>query len=311
MSVADRFFRTGRSSGTPGVQQDSQVHTSFLRHAGGLYFWSALALSAVCCIAYLWHDPIPAPNGGTWLGYSLGTLGALMILWLLYLGRRKRDFINGSGTVRGWVSAHVYFGTSLLVIATLHSGFQVGWNIHTLAYVLMCMVIFSGLFGVWAYRTYPHVRNDMKRSQSLDEFFFKLEEIDQQLKHSVKNMSEDIRVVVTSAIDRTHIGGSVFDQISGRDRSRLMLEGKALPNPNQDVLLAWLVARLSIASGEESGQLSSLVRDYGARRKLVAVIRSDIKMLGRQEIWLFFHVPLSFGLIAALIAHIVSVFFYW
>jgi hypothetical protein len=90
-----------------------------------------------------------------------------------------------------------------------------------------------------------------------------------------------------------------------------MLEGKALPNPNQDVLLAWLVARLSIASGGESGQLSSLVREYGARRKLLAVIRSDIKMLGRQEIWLFFHVPLSFGLIAALIAHIVSVFFYW
>jgi hypothetical protein len=30
-----------------------------------------------------------------------------------------------------------------------------------------------------------------------------------------------------------------------------------------------------------------------------------------QEVWLFFHVPMSFGLIAALIAHIVSVFLYW
>jgi hypothetical protein len=29
------------------------------------------------------------------------------------------------------------------------------------------------------------------------------------------------------------------------------------------------------------------------------------------EIWLYVHVPLSFALLAALIAHIVSSFFYW
>jgi hypothetical protein len=29
------------------------------------------------------------------------------------------------------------------------------------------------------------------------------------------------------------------------------------------------------------------------------------------EIWLYLHVPLTFALIAALVAHIVSVFFYW
>jgi hypothetical protein len=29
------------------------------------------------------------------------------------------------------------------------------------------------------------------------------------------------------------------------------------------------------------------------------------------EIWLYIHVPFTFALIAALTAHIVSVFFYW
>jgi hypothetical protein len=29
------------------------------------------------------------------------------------------------------------------------------------------------------------------------------------------------------------------------------------------------------------------------------------------DLWLYFHVPLSFSLLAALIAHIVAVFFYW
>ena len=38
-----------------------------------------------------------------------------------------------------------------LIIATLHAGFQVGWNLHTLAYVLMVIVIFSGFFGLYNY----------------------------------------------------------------------------------------------------------------------------------------------------------------
>ena len=86
-------------------------------------------------------DPTEPPNGGTWLGYALGTIGAVLIVWLAYLGKRKRNFVRGWGTVKGWVSAHVYLGTSLLVVATLHTGFQFAWNIHTFAYALMCLVI--------------------------------------------------------------------------------------------------------------------------------------------------------------------------
>jgi hypothetical protein len=29
------------------------------------------------------------------------------------------------------------------------------------------------------------------------------------------------------------------------------------------------------------------------------------------EIWLFVHIPLTIALVAALVAHVVSVFFYW
>ena len=29
------------------------------------------------------------------------------------------------------------------------------------------------------------------------------------------------------------------------------------------------------------------------------------------DVWLFVHVPLTFGLLASLTAHVVSVFFYW
>lgn len=287
------------------------MHTSFVTHAGGRYFWIALAFVTVSVIIYGWHDPADTPNGGTWYGYTMGTIGAVLILWLLYLGRRKRNFANGWGTVRGWVSAHVYFGGALLFIATLHTGFQFGLNIHTLAYVLMCLVIFSGFFGVWAYRTYPQARNQLKKSDTLDEIFLRLEDIDGQLKKSVAKMSGDINSVVMSAIDRTEIGGGIIDQLSRRDRSKVMVDGVVVANANQQAVIDWLVNRMSNAMGDESKALAAVVREYSDRQKLLSLIRTDVRMSAVQEIWLFFHVPMSFGLIAALVAHVVSVFLYW
>ena len=40
-------------------------------------------------------------------------------------------------------------------------------------------------------------------------------------------------------------------------------------------------------------------------------IRRHLRLKAQLEIWLYVHVPLTFALIAALAAHIVSVFFYW
>ena len=43
----------------------------------------------------------------------------------------------------------------------------------------------------------------------------------------------------------------------------------------------------------------------------VTRVARDIQYQALMEIWLYVHVPLSFALLAALIGHVVSVFFYW
>src|SRR3546814_8850500 len=130
-------------SGRGANREYQSSHEGFLRHRGFRWMKIATALCVAAIAAYLLTDPTPRPSGGTWVGYTLGTIGALLIVWLSLLGIRKRAITAGRWSLKAWTSAHVYLGLSLIVIATLHTGFQLGWHVHTLAYALMMLVIFS------------------------------------------------------------------------------------------------------------------------------------------------------------------------
>ena len=47
------------------------------------------------------------------------------------------------------------------------------------------------------------------------------------------------------------------------------------------------------------------------KQELVDRARRAVALKARLDLWLYIHVPLSLALLAALIAHVVSVFFYW
>jgi hypothetical protein len=132
----------------------------------------AIALCLACVLAYFLIDQQPRPSGGTAYGYTLGTLATLLILWLTMLGVRKRAMTRGRWSLKAWTSAHVYLGLSLVVVATLHTGFEFGWNVHTLAYALMLLVILSGIWGSPLTPTLPEAlsnsRSEMTRPQMID-----------------------------------------------------------------------------------------------------------------------------------------------
>ena len=76
-------------------------HYSILEYASFRWFKAAIALVAMASAAYLWHEPPLKPYGGTWLGYTLGTVGAILIVWLMAYGIRKRRYASTVGTVQG------------------------------------------------------------------------------------------------------------------------------------------------------------------------------------------------------------------
>ncbi len=293
------------------------MHESILVYRRRRYLWAALGLAALSLLAYALHRTPEPPNGGTWLGYTLGTIGALLIVWLTVFGIRKRRYHSAAGKVEGWLSAHVYLGTALLVVASLHAGFQFGWNVHTLAYGLMCATIFSGFYGVYAYLHYPRLVSRNRGNLTLEQMLDNVATIDNQCLRIAKNAPDDIREVVTSAVNRTQVGGNTFQQLSGRDRSRVVLPSgdgshRLRRNPDQERAIEWLAERLSRTSdGEVSATINELERLLASKKMMLKKVRADVRMQARLQFWLYLHIPLAVTLIAALLVHIVAVFLYW
>lgn len=294
------------------------MYQSIANYKGGRHFWSALALSGLAIVAYWWHQPIGSPNGGTWLGYTLGTIGALLIVWLILLGVRKRSYNSNLGTVQGWTSAHVYLGTALLLIATLHTGIQFGSNVHTLAYVLMVAVIFSGFFGIYAYLRYPQVMAVNRAGETLDDLLGQVEKIDQRCMREADDYQ--LRALVDSAIEGCDIGGSWWQQLTAKDKSTVTIPaglgtdnaGTVSSNNDQAVVIDTLAQYLAqLSGGHEAGIVQNLLASFASKQVLLKRIRRDVQVRALMKIWLYIHVPLSFGLLAALVVHVIVVFYYW
>jgi hypothetical protein len=89
-------------------------------------------------------------------------------------------------------------------------------------------------------------------------------------------------------------------QLSGEDRR--CGTTRALAN------VRGMARRLPPELAERGG---ALLVALGRKQELLRRARKDIRYKALLDLWLYVHVPLSFALLAALTAHIVSVFFYW
>lgn len=275
-------------------------HQSFLQYARLRYFKLALLISLLSAVAYVVYRPAHGAHGSTWVGYTLGTVGALLILMLLWFGVRKRRYRSNVGQVQGWLSAHVYLGTSLVVIVTLHAAFEVGWNVHTLAYALMLLVIASGMVGAYAYTRYPRLITDNLRDDTLDSLLVGITDLDRQARTAALGLPDDINAAVLRAAQQTRVGGSAWRQLAGHDPR--CATAKAVT----------LMERAS--SGLPPAQQAASQSVYALllrKSELLRRARRDISLRAWQQLWLYLHVPLSLALLAALIAHVVAVFAYW
>ncbi|HEX7852924.1 MAG TPA: hypothetical protein VF503_04435 [Sphingobium sp.] len=293
-SQAKRRVQTGRQ------ERQAQLHDGFLRYGGFRWLKIASGLCAFVILSYLLVDIKPRHNGGSWYGYTLGTIGVVLILWLTALGIRKRRMTPGAWSLKAWTSAHVYLGLSLIVIGTLHTGFQLGWNVHTLAWALMMLVILSGMFGIAVYAMLPNAlstnRDEMTESQMLDA----LRAMDRQIHEAAQPLPHEMAQVVRSSLEQNAFGGSAWNRLTG-----------TYPRCATAMALAKVRETTGLQADLGDDPLEKVDVLLERKQAMLSRLRRHLRLRAMLEVWLYVHVPATIALLAALIAHIVSVFFYW
>jgi hypothetical protein len=281
-----------------GALSDAAAHESFLRYQRFRWLKIATVVSLLSLLIYLIVDVQPRHNGGSWLGYTLGTIGAGLIVWLSLLGIRKRAMTRGRWSLKAWTSAHVYLGLALIVIGTLHTGFQLGWNVHTLAWALMVIVILSGIYGVSVYAIVPQGLSDARSEMTGPQMISAVSQLDKQLQISAQPLSDADSAVVLGSLGQDPFGGNAWRRLTGN-----------YPDCVNRSALAYMRERLEEVGAKQRPPVEQVVELLEKKAAALARLRGYIQRRGLLEVWLFVHVPLTFVLLAALVAHIISVFF--
>lgn len=274
---------------------------TLLTYGKGRYLWGAVIGAVALLLSYSYYARTTIPSGSTVWGLVYGWIGLLAILVLMFLGIRKRWYFSRLGTLQGWTSAHVYLGLLTLLIIPLHAGFQFGWDVHTLAYVLLVVVVLSGIVGLLIYLTVPAILTTHESGMLPD----MLEaEIDQILKE-MKQL----------AADKPGIFQHLYQEEARRCRElgfqgwRILFtrvdQGAILAQRTRD--LHDQLADIPAIDQEGFSRFAGLVL---RKTELEAYLAGQMRLKNGLQAWLYVHVPVSIALVAAVGIHLLVVLYY-
>lgn len=274
-----------------------RVHQTLLSYKMGRYGVYALALLLASIGLYVSQIGVRAPSGNTWQGYVLGGIASTLIVFLMFLGVRKRRYRSNWGSVQGWTSAHIYLGTLVLIIVALHAGFQVGWNIHTFAYALMMVVCVSGFFGLWFYHRYPEVLVGNLSGSDPEVLLGEVNILDAKIESLSLQCPEPIKQRIGNLLAEERFASGFWARVFRKSQA--------------DDLILTLSAQVGQLEQSQAQGLHELVLLFVQRQKVLNNLQRFLQIKALLKLWLWFHVPCSFGLVAAVITHVISVFYYW
>ena len=263
--------------------------------------WLVAALIALATIAALYGQAVLAGeprHGGSRLGILLGIASLVLIVLLILFAWRKRAYKSRLGTLDGWLQAHLYFGIVALPLVLFHAGFLFRDTLATVAFLVLALVVATGLLGALLYRTLPQRLTLVESRVSLDQVSDQLNQLREAMAQIVAGRSEAFRRLYAK-VDKAA-------RPQGLASWRLLFDAGYAPEGEEK---AWrsLLTLVEEAEREPLRQLLVLARQ---QRELHHRLRLQQRYRNWLVVWLLVHVPLSFLLLVLALAHAAVAFYY-
>jgi hypothetical protein len=156
------------------------------------------------------------------------------------------------------------------------------------------------LYGVVLYLRVPGAMTENLGAETLDGILLKVNDLDREMRAKALSLPDPLFALVDRSVAGSRLGGSFGRLLSGRDRHC----------PTAAAITQWPATARTLPG--EAGRLGKDV--YGLllrKQQFLEQARRDLRHKALLDLWLYFHVPLAFMLLAALVAHVFAVFVYW
>ena len=270
---------------------------SFVNFKNFFWLWFSLLLVVATGFAYYLDNPIGGRNGGTVLGYTLGVISTVGILYLMWYGIRKRAYYSRFTTLKAVLSSHIWIGIALIFIVAFHCGFSFNYNVHTLAYVLMLATIASGIWGAILFRTLPAELRSQRGGATTA-----------QLAATLFSLSASIKDFITSSQSRSDAFLKMAKKLDLNFHTSLW---RCLLYKLPKQLSTEVIAKhIEALPDNEQNDAIVLVEMFNKKRDIIKRIQQETRAQTLIRGWLYLHLPISVALCVALAIHIFSVFYF-
>ena len=238
------------------------------------------------------------PHGGSTMGLAYGILGWLLILLLAFFGIRKRWYRSTFGTLEQWLQSHIYLGVLVLIVLLAHTGGRFEDKVAVATFVLVAVVVASGIVGAILYVTVPRLLTEVQSNLTV-------EEIAEQLNLYARDMA---RIASAQSAPFQRIHDELIRESAPRGLAgwRLLLSRRRRkPQDGGD----W--ARLiGLVPKDEQEELRQMLVVSRKRKELLLRLVFQQRYKNVLEFWLYIHIPFTIALLVFAIVHIAAVFYY-
>ena len=246
------------------------------------------------------------------IGYNMGLVGGVMMLFLLVYPLRKRNrFLNRFGALPAWFKWHMIFGIMGPALIVFHSTFHIGSVNAAVAMACMLLVSGSGIFGRFFYTKIHH--GLYGRQTTMNELKEELEQTGDvksvfSFAPNIEKALEDFRDEAEQNVRSTGLGLVNFIKVNFKARILARYQAAELQKLQQ---------AQAIENGLTAEQRQDLEVKFGEyHEKIEAYIKSvrDTAQFNTYErlfsMWHIFHIPLVYMMVFSAVYHVYAVHAY-